>query len=212
MHEQFRRRRLPHWDVPGATYFVTSCLAGSIPAQGLLEVREFQERLLATRPHDRSPEWLDLVWKKTFVQRERWLDTDSAVRHLERPELATIVVNSLRHFADIRYELIGFVVMPSHFHWLFRPLPDWEETVPKDKTGREVIMHSIQSYTAHECNRILGLTGAFWQGESFDHCVRDEGELERILDYIELNPVKARLCAYREEWPYSSAYKGKEMV
>ena len=165
--------------------------------------------MLATRPDDRSLEWQDYVWKKTFVEREQWLDMDPAARYLEDPRLAMIVANSLQHFANVRYELHAFVVMPSHFHWLFRPLPEWERTLPKGKSGREVIMHSIQSYTAHECQRILGGTGVFWQGESFDHCVRDEGELERILDYIELNPVKARLCAYREEWPYSSAFNRK---
>jgi hypothetical protein len=38
MEEKFRRRRLPHWDLSGATYFITACLAGSIPAQGLLDI------------------------------------------------------------------------------------------------------------------------------------------------------------------------------
>jgi len=32
MEEMFRRRHLPHWDYPGATYFITACLDGSIPA------------------------------------------------------------------------------------------------------------------------------------------------------------------------------------
>jgi hypothetical protein len=38
MNATVRVRHLPHWDVPGATYFVTTCLAGSIPAQGFLDL------------------------------------------------------------------------------------------------------------------------------------------------------------------------------
>ncbi len=67
-------------------------------------------------------------------------------------------------------------------------------------------MHSIKSFTAHRCNELLGRIGPFWQQESFDHCVRDEEELERVFDYIEHNPVKAGLCQRREEWPFSSAF------
>jgi hypothetical protein len=41
----FRRRRLPHWDVDDGTYFVTACLHGSIPAQGLVELYRYREEL-----------------------------------------------------------------------------------------------------------------------------------------------------------------------
>lgn len=206
MQEMFRRRHLPHWDLPGAVYFVTACLEGSIPAQGLLSVRDLERRLVADRPRDASPDWEDAVWKRVFVVRERWLDCNPAVSHLQQPELARIVANALRHFHGERYELIAWVVMPSHFHWLFRPHDAWAATLPPKRAAREVIMHSIKSFTAHRCNEILQQTGPFWQQESFDHCVRDEGELERIFDYIEQNPVKAGLCQRREEWPFSSAY------
>jgi REP-associated tyrosine transposase len=137
----------------GATYFITACLEGSIPAQGLFDIREFHDRLMASRPEDRSPdEWREYAWKQAFVEQERWLDDQPAVRHLENPELARCVANSLRFFHQTRYELIAYVVMPSHFHWLFRPLEEWASTLPEDVSAREVIMHSIKSYTAHQCN------------------------------------------------------------
>src|SRR5207245_8898543 len=53
---------------------------------------------------------------------------------------------------------------------------------------------------------ILGRTGeAFWQDESFDHRVRDEVELERIVRYVENNPVSAGLAVNPRAWPWSSA-------
>ena len=54
----------------------------------------------------------------------------------------------------------------------------------------------LKGYTAREANRLLGRTGQpFWQGESYDHWVRDETEFIRIIAYIENNPVKAGLVA-----------------
>src|SRR5580692_8428330 len=45
---------------------------------------------------------------------------------------------------------------------------------------------------------------AFWQDESFDHRVRDEAELDRIVHYVEYNPVSAGLAANPRNWHWSS--------
>jgi REP element-mobilizing transposase RayT len=219
-----RQRHLPHWDVPNSTFFVTTCLAGSIPAQGLLEIEQYRENLLnAPRPTEISvPEWKKRCWKRVFVESEKWLDLQPAVRYLADPTLAGMVANSIYYFAGERYDLLAYVVMPSHFHWVFRPVgqvsnlssgkpvfdvssADRLETCPTFRSPREQIMHSIKLYTARRCNQHLKRCGAFWQDESHDHCVRDAEELERIIDYIENNPVKAGLARTSEEWPFSSA-------
>jgi len=67
-------------------------------------------------------------------------------------------------------------------------------------------MHSLKSYTANEGNKILGRSGSFWQRESYDHWVRDEDELERIVNYIRNNPVAAGLTDHAHEWRWSSCY------
>ena len=103
--------------------------------------------------------------------------------------------------------------MPSHHHWLFVPDEAWSiDAVEqsrhngcKPRTPREIISHSIQSYTSTICNRILGAAGSYWQTETFDHWARDDGELLRIIAYIENNPVKAGLVERPEDWPWSSA-------
>lgn len=66
-------------------------------------------------------------------------------------------------------------------------------------------MHSLKSYTAKAANTLLGLHGSFWQSESYDHWVRDEEELERIVLYINHNPVKAGLADRPHLWPFGSA-------
>jgi putative transposase len=208
--DTFRRRHLPHWDVPGATYFVTGCLEGSIPAQGRLDIRDYEAALTRhPRPRDMSEaEWTVRRWKLVFARADQWLDEKPAVRHLADAELAGIVANALLFFAGTRYDVLAFVVMPSHFHWVFRPLESWvKELEPEtpERTPRERIMHSIKRFTGRECNQRLRVTGAFWQQELYDHWVRDVDELERIINYVEYNPVKARLCSDANHWPFSSA-------
>jgi putative DNA methylase len=68
------------------------------------------------------------------------------------------------------------------------------------------IMHSLKSYTANRANEFLNRSGSFWQSESYDHWVRDINELERIVDYIRFNPVRAELCDRPEQWRFSSAF------
>ena len=208
MKEMFRRRRLPHWDVPGATYFVTSCVEGSIPEQGLLDLAQYRDELTKRpRPKNMSEhEWEIHRWKLTFVRSEEWLDARPGIRHLADRTLAKIVADALYFFAEQRYTLLAYVVMPSHFHWVFTPTRAFEESLPEKKSARESIMHSINRDSAYKCNLYLRRVGAFWQHESYDHCVEDEDELERIVDYVELNPVKAGLARSREEYVFSSAY------
>lgn len=49
---------------------------------------------------------------------------------------------------------------------------------------------------------------AFWQDESYDHWVRSGEEFERIVRYIEANPVRAGLLERVEDWRWSSAFGG----
>ena len=115
--------------------------------------------------------------------------------------------------------------MPNHVHVLLLPLPrvghaasvsknDDCEHKSRSTVGEQNdqlsplarIMHSLKSYTANEANTILGRTGRFWQKESYDHWVRDDDEMDRIVNYIRGNPVKAGLCAHHEDWRWSSCH------
>src|SRR5215813_11661652 len=121
----FRRRRLPHWDVPDATYFVTPCLEGSLPARGLVELETFRDRLdERPRPLDMSKEeWEEHKHKLLFARFDQMIDTAPAVTYLANPQAAECVRKSLYHFAGQRYDLVAYAIMPSHYHWVFHPNP-----------------------------------------------------------------------------------------
>ena len=107
--------------------------------------------------------------------------------------------------------------MPNHVHVLITPSP---ETVRENGDDEDLsigetrdagsplsrVMHSLKSYTANEANKVLKRTGSFWQCESYDHWVRDDSELERIVNYIRGNPVSATLVQRHEDWWFSSCH------
>jgi putative DNA methylase len=98
--------------------------------------------------------------------------------------------NGLHH-----YNLHAYAIMANHVHILISP-----------QVPLSTIMKAIKGVTARNANKLLNRTGkVFWQDESFDHWTRDEAEDNKIRRYIENNPVRARLVARAEDWPWSSA-------
>ncbi len=211
----FRRRHLPHWDVAGRTVFITACLNGSLSSASLTRFRDYRDQLDARScPDDlNEDEWEHQKHKLAFALVDKMLDDESHVRHLADDRQAKIVQEAFLHFAKEHYALLAFIIMPSHHHWLFLPHENWSQRALQEtssqgiplRTARQIISHSIQSYTATHCNRIRGQTGQYWQSETFDHWARDEAEMLRIVAYIENNPVKAGLVEQPEEWRWSSA-------
>lgn len=195
-------------------------LEGKLVAADLRRIRRHREELNSRPvPENMTPQdWELKKHKLTFKLVDSLLDGDPPVVHLKDVRLAKLVQDAFLHFADERYRRYAFVVMPSHHHWVFLPDETWvTELVVKQgdkdhrKTPREVISHSIQSYTATQCNRIIDSSGSFWQTETFGHFARDEPELMRIINYIEQNPVVAGLVANAEDYPWSSARIRKQL-
>jgi putative transposase len=171
------RRRLPHIYPEGKWLFATWHLHGSLP-------------------HDRYPP-PGLRAGEAFVWMDRYLDTTrTGPLYLRREDIARIVATSLRPGVELgHYDLRAWVVMANHVHALL---------LPKVPAAR--LLGALKGCTAREANQVLGRTGQpFWQAESYDHWVRDEREFEKIVAYIENNPVKAGLVARAEDYSWSSA-------
>ena len=99
---------------------------------------------------------------------------------LRDPRIASLVAKALLYGESGRnfYQLRAWVIMPNHVHVILKP-----------KTSLATITRGLKGSTARQANLILGRTGEpFWQDESFDHRVRDEAELENLVNYVQHNP------------------------
>lgn len=196
------RDHLPHLKKEGASYFVTFRLAGTLPATVLQRCKQEREQILqhalaAKRPLTWQEQEELLRWYSARV--DAYLDAGHGDCFLCQPEIAKLVADALKFFDSRRYELRAWVVMPNHVHVVVWPRPP--ETLSR-------VLHSWKSFTSKEANKVLGRTGQFWQGESYDHCIRDDDDHARCVAYTINNPVSARLCARPEDWQWSSAYRG----
>ena len=186
---RFYRRRLPHFTGDGLLQFVTFRLADSVPAK-LIE--RWKALVDLTDPETSA------AYRKKI---ERFLDRGYGECVLRQRRVAELVRDSLFFHNGKKYELVAWVIMPNHVHVLLLPLEEIE---------LEVIMHSIKSYTAHEVNKLLARTGQLWERESFDRYIRNETHRRNVIQYIEMNPVKARLCVEVGDWEFSSAFRAPE--
>jgi REP element-mobilizing transposase RayT len=191
------RGYLPHWECDYATYFVTFRLADSLPQELLARLRQERDALARTRnagfqPALKADQNRARKLRAILQKAEQCLDGGLGECHMRDSRIAKIVADTIRHFDGQRYELIAWCIMPNHVHVLFFPLG--EHTL-------ETILHAWKSYSAHEANILLGRSGHFWQREYFDHIVRNESSLHKIIRYVEDNPQKANL----QNWPWVSS-------
>jgi REP element-mobilizing transposase RayT len=189
----------------GGSYFITFRLAGTLPANVLQQLKREREEILkhalaAKRPLTWQEQEELFRWHSARV--DAYLDASHGDCFLRQPEIAKLVADALRFFVGERYELRAWVVMPNHVHVVVWPRPP--ETLSR-------VLHSWKSFTSKEANKLLARAGGtFWQSESYDHLVRDDGDHARCVAYTINNPVSARLCARPEGWQWSSVYGGTQ--
>jgi REP element-mobilizing transposase RayT len=179
------RGYLPHWDHPGMIQSANFRLGDSLPAKVIAEWKCEIDLL----PENNQSAALRR-------RMEEYLDAGHGNCWLRRAEIARLVQEALLHFDGDRYRLLAWCVMPNHVHTLV----ETQEGFPLAD-----IVHSWKSFTGHEANKILSRTGEFWQRDYFDRYVRDAEHYERVVAYIEENPVKANLAKIKTDWAWSSA-------
>jgi REP element-mobilizing transposase RayT len=180
----FYRRRLPHWHPEGAPVFLTWRLYNSLAVK-----REASN---------------SLTQGQRFALFDRNLDSaTSGPTFLKDPRVAAAVAETFFLAAKKwgLYELFAWVLMPNHVHLLLKPYKPLSE-----------VTRAVKNTSAREANLILQRTGSpFWQDESYDHWVRNGKQFDRIVSYIETNPVKAGLVDIAEKWPWSSAFSERQV-
>jgi putative transposase len=85
--------------------------------------------------------------------------------------------------------------MPNHIHLLLVP-------ADADALGRP--LGETHHRHTRAVNQRQGWVGHLWQGR-FSSCALGPDHVLAAARYIELNPVRARLVARPEDWPWSSA-------
>jgi putative transposase len=113
------------------------------------------------------------------------------------PEDYTAYLDLIVEFREMAgVEIWAYCLMPNHVHLV---------VVPESKDSLAIFFRHVHRLYTRRINLRERWTGHLWQ-ERFHSFVMDEDHLIAAVRYTELNPVRARLCQYVEDWPWSSVH------
>lgn len=127
-------------------------------------------------------------------------------REPEAGRLLGSVMRAVRR--EMPFTTIAAVVLPDHLHAIWSlPRGDdhfdrrWQQIKAEfskgwGRSGRDEGERSAS-------RRRHGERGV-WQRRFWEHLVRDEDDMERLVDYVHFNPVKHGYVARPGDWPWSS--------
>jgi REP element-mobilizing transposase RayT len=95
----------------------------------------------------------------------------------------------------VRIDLLGYCLMPNHFHLIVRTDRDGD-------LGRW--MQWLLTAHARRYHRQYGTTGHVWQGRFKAFPVEEDDHLVTVLRYVERNALRAELVSRAEDWKWSS--------
>jgi putative transposase len=92
-------------------------------------------------------------------------------------------------------KVYAWCLMTNHVHLLVEP---------SSKTGLGLLMKRLSGRQTRYRNRLEERSGTLWEGRYKSSLVQSDGYLMACCRYIELNPVRARIAAAPQEYPWSS--------
>ena len=113
------------------------------------------------------------------------------------PEIAEILLQTLFYYRDRKaYQLHEFVLMPDHLHLLL---------TPSETTSLEKAVQLIKGGSSHRIHRERNHKMEIWQEGFYDWTIRGGDDWQTKVEYIRMNPARAKLVLEPGDWPYSSA-------
>jgi REP element-mobilizing transposase RayT len=112
------------------------------------------------------------------------------------------------------FKLIGYVLMPDHFHLLVNPI-DLNITTVVGKLRGRAASKILKCFRARDDGYVLnrlklvrplasGQTHAVWLQDFSSIDVWSHKFIRQKLNYIHMNPVRAGLCDHPAKWRWSS--------
>ena len=124
-----------------------------------------------------------------------------------------VIIDSLKFLVeDKRIWLYGYVIMPNHIHLLWNKQDAWLHKNIQQHFSKYTAQQLKFSLLAEDKNSLADYKSTqndrenqFWERRPYKATMYNRLVLEQKLDYIHQNPVKANLCAFPEDYAYSSA-------
>jgi len=111
------------------------------------------------------------------------------------PVYARYLLSCIAYFHFVLdFKLVGYVIMPDHFHLL----------IQASKNCISRIMKLIKGNFARRYNELLEQKGSIWQRRFYDNVLRDKKQIQKKLIYMHRNPIVKGMVDKPEEYEFSS--------
>lgn len=121
------------------------------------------------------------------------------IDHVEVLRAAFVTVRE-RH----PFQIDAIAVLPDHLHCILTlPAGDADFSTRWGLIKGNFSRRIEPGERLSESRRKRGERG-LWQRRFWEHCLRDDRDYQRHVDYIHWNPVKHGLARSVKDWPYSS--------
>ena len=136
-YKTYYRRNLPHYQPPGHTFFVTFRLAGSLPKEVIIKLKnEYEENIkrIASIQYIKEKRNEYYTYQSIYFKKfDDYLDkTVYGPKWLKDERIAPLVKEAINKRDKNEYELISYTIMPNHVHMVFTPNLSFFQTFLKD--------------------------------------------------------------------------------
>jgi putative transposase len=117
---------------------------------------------------------------------------------LERKEIKKMFLNLVEDAKKkFNFKLFNFNIMDNHIHFLIKP---------GKKESLSKIMQYIKQRFAIKWNRLHKTKGHLWGERFYSRVIEDKQDFAGVFEYIDNNPVKAKLVKKAADWEFSGLF------
>jgi putative transposase len=123
---------------------------------------------------------------------------DHGVMALESAEVKRVFLDFVKKAKKkFGFKLWNFAVMGNHIHFLIKP---------GKNASLSKIMQWIKCNFAKKWNKEHNTKGHLWGERFFSRIIKDEKDFTRTSEYIDGNPVEARLVKEAKDWKFGGLF------
>lgn len=88
------------------------------------------------------------------------------------------------------FTTIAICILPDHLHALWQLPPDDSNFALRGRLIKSMFSRGLTKSFTRSASKIKPRESGLWQRRYWEHCIRDERDLQQHIDYIHYNPVK----------------------
>ena len=111
-----------------------------------------------------------------------------------QPDIRALLKSAIAQVRQNRpFEIDAWVLLPDHLHSIW--------TLSEGDNDYSTRWQEIKRWVSRQYGQSI------WQPRFWEHTIRDDGDFQRHMDYVNYNPVKHGLCDAVADWPYSTFHR-----